>query len=119
MLRRLARILIVVVIVLVLVFGALTGYVIYTIRRPLPQTSGMLPLKGLKSEVRIYRDADGIPHIYASTPEDLFFAQGVVHAQDRWWQMEFNRHIGLGRISKLTGKNDSARRNDIFIRTLG
>src|SRR5262249_43580306 len=64
-------------------------------------------------------DAEGIPQIYATTAHDLFFAQGVVHAQDRWWQMEFNRHTGLGRISELTGNNATALSSDTFIRTLG
>ena len=58
-----------------------------------------------------------MPHIYANTPDDLFFAQGFVHAQDRFFQMEFWRRIGQGRISELFGKG--ALDQDRFIRTLG
>jgi len=117
--RRLRNILIIIIVIILLLAGAATGYVATTARKMLPQTTGTLSLPGLDGKVEIYRDAAGIPHIYATTARDLFYAQGVVHAQDRWWQMEFNRHTGLGRISELTGKADSALRNDIFIRTVG
>ena len=117
--RRLRRILLVIVILVLLLAGAATGYVAVTMRKMLPQTDGTLSFAGLDGQVTVYRDAKGIPQIYATTTRDLFFAQGVVHAQDRWWQMEFNRHTGLGRISELTGKNDTALRSDVFIRTLG
>ncbi len=117
--RRLRRILLVIVILILLLAGAATGYVAVTMRKMLPQTDGTLSFAGLDGQVTVYRDAKGIPQIYATTTRDLFFAQGVVHAQDRWWQMEFNRHTGLGRISELTGKNDTALRSDVFIRTLG
>lgn len=86
---------------------------------PLPQHAGTLTLAGLDSEVEILRDTYGVPHIYASTTHDLLFAQGYAQAQDRWWQMEFWRHIGAGRIGELTGKNDSVFGNDLFIRTAG
>src|SRR5690242_17356250 len=102
--RRLRNILIIIVVIILLLAGAAAGYVATTARKMLPQTTGTLSLPGLDGKVEIYRDAAGIPHIYATTARDLFYAQGVVHAQDRWWQMEFNRHTGLGRISELTGK---------------
>src|SRR5205814_10382687 len=108
-----------IVIVVLLLAGAATGYVAVTLRKMLPQTDGTLSFAGLDGQVTVYRDAQGIPQIYAKTTRDLFFAQGVVHAQDRWWQMEFNRHTGLGRISELTGNNENALASDIFIRTLG
>ncbi len=117
--RRLARFLLILVILIVFVAGAATGYVIYTTRRMLPQHGGTTSLAGLDGEVKVYRDSYGIPHIYATTPRDLFFVNGFIHAQDRWWNMEFNRHTALGRISELTGKNDNALSSDKFIRTVG
>ena len=72
---------------------------------------------GLKDTVHIYRDEFGIPHIYANNPEDMFFAQGYVHAQDRMWQMEFWRHISQGRVSEIVG--EPGIENDKFIRTSG
>ncbi|MHB8628468.1 MAG: penicillin acylase family protein [Aggregatilineales bacterium] len=117
--RTLRRIVLIVVVILVIIAGAGAGYVTYTLRRPLPQLSGTLNMPGLDGQVTIYRDAQGVPQIYATTTHDLFFAQGYVQAQDRWWQMEFNRHIGQGRISELVGQNDAALSTDTFIRTVG
>lgn len=117
--RRLRNILIVIGIVILILVVAGAGYVTTTIRRPLPQTDGTLSFVGLDGSVEIYRDSLGVPQIYATTTRDLFFAQGVVHAQDRWWQMEFNRHTGMGRISELVGMKEAALRSDKFIRTVG
>ncbi|MGB3714749.1 MAG: penicillin acylase family protein, partial [Candidatus Promineifilaceae bacterium] len=47
----------------------------------------------------------GVPHIYAQTAEDLFFAEGYVHAQERFWQMEFQRRLGSGRLSEIFGES--------------
>ncbi len=115
--RVLSRVLLmvgIVVLLLVVVGGVL---VMQMVRAPYPQTSGTLQLPGLQEEVTIYRDDLGIPHIYAQNEHDLFYAQGYVHAQDRFWQMEFWRHIGAGRISEITG--EPGVENDTFIRTLG
>ena len=64
----------------------------------------------------MYRDSVGIPHIYATTQHDLFFAQGYIHAQDRFWQMDFWRHVGSGRIAEMF---PSQADTDAFLRTLG
>jgi penicillin amidase len=82
-----------------------------------PQIEGELGVSGLDSPVDIYRDGMGIPHIFASNLHDLFFAQGYVHAQDRFWQMDFWRHIGSGRLSEMFGKGQVE--TDTFLRTLG
>jgi penicillin G amidase len=96
-----------------------TVYGYYSYRRPLPQTEGAIQLVGLREEVTIYRDEWGVPHIYAATAQDLFFAQGYIHAQDRWWQMEMNRHIGSGSLSAIMGNDEHVQNTDRFIRTLG
>ncbi len=82
-----------------------------------PVVEGELQIPGLDGEVRIYRDAYGIPQIYATTHHDLFFAQGFVHAQDRFWQMDFWRHLGAGRLAEMLGK--PMLETDRFLRTLG
>lgn len=89
----------------------------FTIRRSFPKAAGELQLSDLDGPVDIYRDDYGIPHIYASTSHDLFFAQGYVHAQDRFWQMDFWRHIGSGRLSEMFGEDQVD--TDKFLRTLG
>ncbi|MBK8985232.1 MAG: penicillin acylase family protein [Chloroflexi bacterium] len=115
--KRFTRIglIIVGVLLLLLVIISVSGGVMA--RRPFPQTDGFVTLPGLKEQVEIYRDNFGVPHIYAQNEEDLFFAQGYVHAQDRFWQMEFWRHIGQGRIAEIAG--ESAVEQDKFIRTVG
>jgi len=101
--KKVIRIVLPVVVVLVLIGGYAWFYNLT--RAPLPQHDGKLRVAGLNNTVEILRDEWGIPHIYASNMHDLFFAQGYTQAQDRWWQMEFFRHLGSGRIEELVGKN--------------
>ncbi len=115
--KVLRRVLLVVGILLILLVVVGGVWITRLVQNPYPQTSGTLQLPGLQAEVTIYRDDLGIPHIYAANEHDLFYAQGYVHAQDRFWQMEFWRHIGAGRISEITG--EPGVENDTFIRTLG
>lgn len=103
--------------VVLLLVLAVVVYGVVQVRRPFPTTDGELTVPGLKSEVHVYRDDLGVAHIYADNLDDLFFAQGYVHAQDRFWQMEFWRHVGQGRISEMTG--EATVDSDKFIRTMG
>lgn len=73
------------------------------LRAALPDLTGVLQLKGLEGAVDIYRDSLGIPHIRAQSVHDAFFAQGFVHAQDRLWQMDYDRHRAYGRWAELAG----------------
>ncbi|RYJ07603.1 MAG: penicillin acylase family protein [Actinomycetales bacterium] len=88
-----------------------------TVRRSFPDTSGTVRLDGVDGTVRIVRDAKGIPQVYADDPDDLFFAQGYVQAQDRFYEMDFRRHVTSGRLAELVG--DGALETDEFVRTLG
>jgi len=115
--RKLLLVLVVLV-AIVLVVGLIgVGSVVFTVRRPWPKVNGKVRVEGLQAETTVIRDSWGVPHIYASNSHDLFFTQGYVHAQDRFWQMEFWRRIGLGRLSEILG--ESALEDDRFIRTLG
>ncbi|MFX1595957.1 MAG: penicillin acylase family protein [Promethearchaeota archaeon] len=69
-----------------------------------PPVSGTEKLKGLKEEVEILWDKWGIPHIYAKSQNDAYFAQGYVHASHRLWQLEFLRKVSSGTLSELVGK---------------
>ncbi len=80
-------------------------------------TTGTQHIAGLESEVRVLRDADGIPHIFADNSADAFRALGFVHAQDRFFQMEFTRRTAAGRLSEIIGP--LGLRTDRFMRTLG
>jgi penicillin amidase len=72
-------------------------------REVLAQTEGKLQVSGLAKPVEIRRDEWGVPHIYAQTTEDLFFAQGFVAAQDRLFQIDIWRRTGAGELSEILG----------------
>ncbi len=101
----------------VLALVAATALTVWSVRRPFPEYDGTADVQRLSADVDVVRDSDGIPHIYADTPEDLFRAQAYVHAQDRFWQMDVRRHITAGRLSELFGPEQVE--TDTFVRTLG
>lgn len=90
---------------------------VFLVQRSYPTTDGDISLSGLDAEVSVTRDNSGIPTIEASNSHDLFMAQGFVHAQDRFWEMDFRRHVTSGRLSELFGESQFG--TDKFIRTLG
>ena len=69
----------------------------------LPDVTTTLRLPGLIDSVAIYRDRWGIPHIQAENEHDLFFAQGFATAQDRLWQMDYDRRRAQGRWAEIAG----------------
>ncbi|MEA5623868.1 penicillin acylase family protein [Nostoc sp. UHCC 0251] len=104
-------------IVLLILGLLLVGFATYTVRQSFAQESGTIQLPELKAEVTVQRDKWGIPHIYAANSHDLFMAQGYIHAQDRFWQMDFWRHIGSGRLSEMFGSSQVD--TDKYLRTMG
>src|SRR5512140_69326 len=115
--RILYAVLALVVLLAVVAGGAAVAFTQVFPAQSFPQVSGNLKVAGLQQLVDVYRDAYGIPNLYAATRHDLFFAQGYVHAQDRFWQMDFWRHIGSGRLSEMFGKSQLD--TDIFLRRMG
>lgn len=103
-----------VIVAIIVVAGVLISW---TIQRSFPQVRGEVQLSGLSAEVTVQRDAAGVPTITADTTDDLFFAEGFVHAQDRFWEMDFRRHTTSGRLSELFGESQVG--TDKFLRTLG
>ena len=93
------------------------AWVYWRVHVCLPQLDGTIRLAGLQGKVEVLRDARGVPHIRASSLEDLMFAQGYVTAQDRLWQMDLSRRIAQGRLSELFGSRTL--QSDIQNRTLG
>jgi len=104
--------------VVVLLVGAL-GLVYYFASRSLPDYSGTYEVAGISAAVEIVRDNADVPHIFGQNDEDVFFALGYAHAQDRLWQMTMLRRTVQGRLSELFGsrtvKIDSLlRRFDLY-----
>jgi penicillin G amidase len=106
-----------VLILLVLLVVALAVVLTGVVRQSWPQTSGELKLNGLGGRVEVIRDARGAPHIYADSTDDLFRAQGFVAAQDRFFEMDFRRHVTAGRLSEMVGSAGLS--SDKVVRTMG
>lgn len=69
----------------------------------LPVLDGDVRVPGLSAAVTVRRDAHGVPHIQATTEDDLFVAQGYVTAQDRLWQMDAFRRNANGELAEILG----------------
>ncbi|MCD4526862.1 penicillin acylase family protein [Nocardioides sp. cx-173] len=116
-LPRAARVTSYVAVLVVLALVAGLAMVVVLVRRPLPQTSGELALPGLGAEVEVVRDEHGVPQLYGDSLLDLVRAQGYVHAQERFFQMDVRRHATAGRLAELFGKD--AVESDAYVRTMG
>lgn len=114
---RLSLVTVAVVLVIVLVGVVVAGFVV--VRRPLPEVAGNLSLPGLSDHVTVTRDDRGVPTITAQSSDDLFMAQGYVAAQDRFFEMDYRRHVTSGRLAELVGDEKDAIDADKVTRTLG
>jgi penicillin amidase len=72
---------------------------------------------GAQAPVEIVRDQSGVPHIYAKNETDALFGLGYAHAQDRLWQMEYQRRVANGRLAEILGP--SVLPADRLFRTVG
>ena len=103
------------ILVLVILFaGAAGGLWLAT---SIPRTGGDHRVAGIEHPVEIFRDAVGVPQIFAKSEADAYFALGLAHAQDRMWQMESMRRYGAGRLAEVVGAAGLA--GDKWMRTLG
>jgi len=85
--------------------------------RSMPTLDGAMRLPGLTQTVQVQRDTSDVTHIKAQSTHDALFALGYVHAQERGWQLEFNRRVMHGELSEVFG--DATLDTDKLIRTLG
>lgn len=85
--------------------------------RSLPAETGEIYIEGIRKDVKIYRDAFGVPHIFAANEQDLMFAAGYVQAQDRLWQMDMLRRLSQGKLSEVFGSRTLSA--DRTMRTIG
>jgi penicillin amidase len=82
-----------------------------------PAARGEPGPSGLEGPARVVRDADGIAHLHAGNRHDLFFLQGMVHAQDRLFQMDVRRRQAEGTLAELLGP--AALPADVELRAIG
>jgi len=85
--------------------------------RTFPSLDGELKAAGLAAPVQVRRDASDVTHIEAQSVQDAYYALGWVHAQERSWQLEFNRRVMHGELSEVFGP--AALETDKLIRSLG
>ncbi len=97
------KLLLLVALILILVVLLPVAAFYWRARHALPQYDGEAHLAGLSKPVRVLRDERAVPHIYAENLEDLAFAQGYVHAQERLWQMDLTRRAARGQLSEIVG----------------
>lgn len=83
--------------------GAVALALYYLAARSLPDYAGEREAEGLAAPVEIVRDERAVPHIFARTEADAYFALGYAHAQDRLWSMELTRRLVQGRVTELAG----------------
>jgi penicillin amidase len=103
--------------VLIVTILAVGIYLHHLITKSFPQTTGTISVRSIKADVKVYRDENGVPHIFAENEQDLMFAAGYVTAQDRLWQMDVTRRYGQGRLAEVFGKDVYA--IDVMTRTIG
>ena len=103
--------LIVLLLLAVAIVSAIYGY------RAFPKLDGELRVKGLAATVEVTRDAADVTHIRAKSPRDAWFSLGYVHAQERGWQLEFNRRVMHGELSEIFGA--ATLETDKLLLTLG
>jgi penicillin amidase len=98
------RRLILALLLLVALAGVAGGsWAVYVWRRALPEVNGTVEGSGVAAPVEIVRDRWGVPHIFAASDEDAYFALGWAMAQDRLFQMDLVRHVSQGRLAELFG----------------
>src|SRR5688572_10032315 len=81
------------------------------------QSATPITAPGLTAAGSITYDAEGVPVIVAANDYDAAYLLGYAHAQNRFWQMDFNRRGASGTVAELVGPAGLA--NDVQIRTLG
>ncbi len=95
-LRRLGALLL----VTILLFA---GAIWWLLQRPIPDDPRQLAAPGLEAPVQIRFDERRRPFVEAASFTDAVYAQGWLHARERFWQMELLRRAGKGRLAELLG----------------
>lgn len=93
-----------------LIVGAVLAVALvwYFAVRSLPDYTARHAVAGISAPVEIVRTTEDVPHIFATTDRDAFFALGLAHAQDRLFQMTILRRAAQGRLSEVYGARSYA-----------
>jgi penicillin amidase len=113
MFRWLLRLTVALIVLLVLTVVLIWYFAV----RSLPDYDATYDVKGISAPVEIIRSTEDVPHIFGKTDEDVFFALGLAHAQDRLFQMTLLRRAAQGRLAEVHGPR--AVPADDLVRRLG
>lgn len=114
MFKKIIKVLLFTVFIL-LAISIVTAY--YFIKKPVPSYSGKKQIEGLTNEVDVHFDDMGIPHIFAKSETDAYFALGYLIASERLFQLTLIKRLASGRLAEILG--ESLLESDIFFRTIG
>jgi penicillin amidase len=89
--------------IILLCLSGVVGFIEYTQRSSTPPMHGKLKLPILEHEAKVYRDIEGIPHIYAKNRSDMYRVLGFTMASDRLFQYDIIRRAGGGMLSEILG----------------
>lgn len=101
--------------IVITIFAAIFFYNMLT--SSLPKYEGTIESEKIFSDIEIYRDSFAIPYIFAENDEDVAFALGYLHAQERLFIMDLIRRAGEGRLAEVLG--EKALPFDKMFRTVG
>jgi penicillin G amidase len=101
---RLARTAILVLAVLVAAGVGVGAWFHARVHASLPVLDGEVPIAGLRTSVKVERNALGVPTIRGTSRLDVARALGFLHGQDRFFQMDLTRRRAAGELSELVGK---------------
>ena len=102
-------------VITLIAIAALAGA--YLFYRAMPAASGRESLPGLSADARVWRDAHGVPHIFAASMDDAARTIGYLHASERLFQMDIQRRVGQGRLAEILGPDRLG--VDKYMRALG
>jgi penicillin G amidase len=106
------------ILLILFVVLCLTAMGIYvTFYRAMPSYTGNIVVSGITSPVTVKWDDFQVPHVFADSEQDLYFAVGYLHAQDRLWQMTLSQLSSEGRFAEFLGVDWVP--YDRHIRTIG
>jgi len=113
-LRRAGFVVATLLVVLTLFGAGFAAWYVQRLRASLPRLDGEIQVAGLAEPVEVARDALGVPTISAGDPVDLARALGLLHGQERFFQMDLSRRSAAGELAELFGAaalpTDRARR---------
>jgi penicillin amidase len=99
---------------LLVVLVATTGGALSLLLSSLPRRDGAATVAEMSATVHVELDVHAVPRLRGVTIEDVLSAEGFMHAQERYFQMDLLRRSAAGELAALFGARalsvDRARR---------